>query len=409
MPSGATSRHNDARGDSSNAIPASRLHGHHDRPSMVSVGTIIWLSSELMFFAALFAAYFTIRAVSPELWAAEHRAAQRPVRLGQHHDPGAVVAHLPARRLRRRARPGRPHRVGAQRRRLGPARVVHPHLRHGRGLHRRPGDRVRRAGPRGRHHPGLGLRHDVLPHHRLPRPPRDRRPDRLPASSSAAPTSPASSPTSRPSARSSCPTTGTSSTWSGSACSPPSTSSSNRPPTGLARTRCASPEPLRRSPLPAPPRPARRPRGAAARACCSPAASTPRSRPPRPARRESDEELVAAGPRALPGRLLVLPRPERRGRPDRATATSSARRWSASAPPRSTSRSAPAGCRWPQPGAAGAAQAGRLRRGGDRRAGGVRRLASAPARRSPTRPTTASRACPTRSARRRSSAAARSS
>ncbi len=36
---------------------------------MVSVGTIIWLSSELMFFAALFAAYFTIRAVSPDLWA----------------------------------------------------------------------------------------------------------------------------------------------------------------------------------------------------------------------------------------------------------------------------------------------------------------------------------------------------
>jgi cytochrome c oxidase subunit 3 len=35
---------------------------------MVSVGTIIWLSSELMFFAALFAAYFTIRSVSPELW-----------------------------------------------------------------------------------------------------------------------------------------------------------------------------------------------------------------------------------------------------------------------------------------------------------------------------------------------------
>ena len=35
---------------------------------MVSVGTIIWLSSELMFFAALFASYFTIRAVSPDLW-----------------------------------------------------------------------------------------------------------------------------------------------------------------------------------------------------------------------------------------------------------------------------------------------------------------------------------------------------
>ncbi|HQR27620.1 MAG TPA: heme-copper oxidase subunit III [Nocardioides sp.] len=38
---------------------------------MVSVGTIIWLSSELMFFAALFSAYFTVRAVSPELWAQE--------------------------------------------------------------------------------------------------------------------------------------------------------------------------------------------------------------------------------------------------------------------------------------------------------------------------------------------------
>ncbi len=38
---------------------------------MVSVGTIVWLSSELMFFAALFASYFTIRAVSPELWSLE--------------------------------------------------------------------------------------------------------------------------------------------------------------------------------------------------------------------------------------------------------------------------------------------------------------------------------------------------
>src|SRR5690606_41909396 len=53
------------------AIPASRLHGHHDRPSMVSVGTIIWLSSELMFFAALFACYFTIRAQSTDLWATQ--------------------------------------------------------------------------------------------------------------------------------------------------------------------------------------------------------------------------------------------------------------------------------------------------------------------------------------------------
>jgi cytochrome c oxidase subunit III len=35
---------------------------------MVSVGTIVWLSSELMFFAGLFAMYFTIRSLEPELW-----------------------------------------------------------------------------------------------------------------------------------------------------------------------------------------------------------------------------------------------------------------------------------------------------------------------------------------------------
>ncbi|MCW2715764.1 MAG: ctaE [Frankiales bacterium] len=38
-------------------------HGSLTRPNMVGVGTIVWLSSELMFFAALFAMYFTIRSV----------------------------------------------------------------------------------------------------------------------------------------------------------------------------------------------------------------------------------------------------------------------------------------------------------------------------------------------------------
>ncbi|GAA0190659.1 MULTISPECIES: heme-copper oxidase subunit III [unclassified Aeromicrobium] len=38
---------------------------------MVTVGTIVWLSSELMFFAGLFAAYFTVKNVTPELWAQE--------------------------------------------------------------------------------------------------------------------------------------------------------------------------------------------------------------------------------------------------------------------------------------------------------------------------------------------------
>jgi len=35
---------------------------------MVSVGTIVWLASELMFFAALFAMYFTMRAVNQASW-----------------------------------------------------------------------------------------------------------------------------------------------------------------------------------------------------------------------------------------------------------------------------------------------------------------------------------------------------
>jgi cytochrome c oxidase subunit 3 len=45
---------------------------------MVSVGTIIWLASDLMFFAALFAAYFTIRAQSPDLWAESTRELNIP-------------------------------------------------------------------------------------------------------------------------------------------------------------------------------------------------------------------------------------------------------------------------------------------------------------------------------------------
>ncbi|WP_106208284.1 cytochrome c oxidase subunit 3 [Kineococcus rhizosphaerae] len=46
----------------------SPAHGSVNRPNMVSVGVIVWLSSELMFFAGLFAMYFTIRSVAPALW-----------------------------------------------------------------------------------------------------------------------------------------------------------------------------------------------------------------------------------------------------------------------------------------------------------------------------------------------------
>jgi cytochrome c oxidase subunit 3 len=49
----------------STAAPTHKI----SRPNLVAVGTIVWLSSELMFFAGLFAIYFTTRAVQgPEIW-----------------------------------------------------------------------------------------------------------------------------------------------------------------------------------------------------------------------------------------------------------------------------------------------------------------------------------------------------
>ena len=48
---------------------AARPHLSVNRPNPVSVGTIVWLASELMFFAGLFAMYFTTRAALPDLWA----------------------------------------------------------------------------------------------------------------------------------------------------------------------------------------------------------------------------------------------------------------------------------------------------------------------------------------------------
>jgi len=50
---------------------ANMTHNQIHRPSSTSVGTIVWLGSEVMFFAALFAMYFSLRANSPEIWAAD--------------------------------------------------------------------------------------------------------------------------------------------------------------------------------------------------------------------------------------------------------------------------------------------------------------------------------------------------
>src|SRR5688572_24487483 len=54
----------------SSAFDTSRVHSL-TRPNMVSVGTIVWLASELMFFAGLFAMYFTARARATEGWPPE--------------------------------------------------------------------------------------------------------------------------------------------------------------------------------------------------------------------------------------------------------------------------------------------------------------------------------------------------
>lgn len=50
------------------AVPAIPGHGPATRPNLVAMGTVVWLSSELMFFAGLFAVYFTIRSIRGELW-----------------------------------------------------------------------------------------------------------------------------------------------------------------------------------------------------------------------------------------------------------------------------------------------------------------------------------------------------
>ncbi|ANZ19170.1 heme-copper oxidase subunit III [Streptomyces noursei] len=49
-------------------VETGHAHPSVNRPNLTSVGTIIWLSSELMFFAALFAMYFTLRSVTGEAY-----------------------------------------------------------------------------------------------------------------------------------------------------------------------------------------------------------------------------------------------------------------------------------------------------------------------------------------------------
>ncbi len=71
---------NNDRVTAASAIDKSRIHSL-TRPNMVSVGTIVWLSSELMFFAALFAMFFAIRAADYSLWEKNAHALNLPYAL----------------------------------------------------------------------------------------------------------------------------------------------------------------------------------------------------------------------------------------------------------------------------------------------------------------------------------------
>ncbi len=69
------------------AIAPARLNPPKGRPDMVALGTWLWLASDLMFFAALFASYFMIRQVTtdaaapgtPTLWNLGHATLNVPL------------------------------------------------------------------------------------------------------------------------------------------------------------------------------------------------------------------------------------------------------------------------------------------------------------------------------------------
>jgi len=49
-------------------VDTAALAPAHERAPLLTVGTVVWLASELMFFSGLFAAYFTLRATSRGPW-----------------------------------------------------------------------------------------------------------------------------------------------------------------------------------------------------------------------------------------------------------------------------------------------------------------------------------------------------
>jgi len=66
----APAREGTADGVPPSAPPTGRGGGVPGRPSILGVGVVVWLSSELMFFAALFGSWFTLRG-SNDVWPPE--------------------------------------------------------------------------------------------------------------------------------------------------------------------------------------------------------------------------------------------------------------------------------------------------------------------------------------------------
>lgn len=93
---------------------AERFHatarGPATRPDMTAVGTMVWLGSEIMFFAGLFAMYFTIRAAAPDLW--EERTAYLDWKFALVNTTILVISSLWCQFGVWKAERGIPHRTG---------------------------------------------------------------------------------------------------------------------------------------------------------------------------------------------------------------------------------------------------------------------------------------------------------
>lgn len=61
-------------------MPSASTHAVH-RPNTTAIGVIVWLGSEVMFFAGLFAIYFTLRAMAPQQFAEGHNTLNVPFSL----------------------------------------------------------------------------------------------------------------------------------------------------------------------------------------------------------------------------------------------------------------------------------------------------------------------------------------